>query len=172
MPIVGTRQDTVKMPPIVADLQQSDHFECIVTLTGQDREMFDQVNELFGFVPDSDLNNLQQREAESAARANAVAYDRFSMMQVREVLRSGNLCSPLVTRYNTVRPNAVHAGTLSLVGTDQNRIVGKVDCLLNEQAHSCSMANAVNSNGGGKAAHRTMALSQHSLRPRPQEFSV
>ncbi len=62
MPIYGTRPEAIKMAPIVKALQRSEHFECEVTVTGQHREMLDQVNELFGIVPDHDLNIIQPRQ--------------------------------------------------------------------------------------------------------------
>ncbi|KUG57822.1 non-hydrolyzing UDP-N-acetylglucosamine 2-epimerase [Nesterenkonia jeotgali] len=62
MPIYGTRPEAIKMAPIVKALQASDLFECEVTVTGQHREMLDQVNELFGIVPDHDLNIIQPRQ--------------------------------------------------------------------------------------------------------------
>jgi UDP-N-acetylglucosamine 2-epimerase (non-hydrolysing) len=60
MPIFGTRPEAIKMAPIVNALHASPDFDCIVTVTGQHREMLDQVNEIFGIVPDHDLNILQQ----------------------------------------------------------------------------------------------------------------
>ncbi|MGO4435306.1 UDP-N-acetylglucosamine 2-epimerase (non-hydrolyzing), partial [Paenarthrobacter sp. RAF9] len=60
MPIFGTRPEAIKMAPIVSAFQKSPDFDCIVTVTGQHREMLDQVNELFGIEPDHDLNILQQ----------------------------------------------------------------------------------------------------------------
>ncbi|WP_343317653.1 UDP-N-acetylglucosamine 2-epimerase (non-hydrolyzing) [Arthrobacter sp. TMP15] len=59
MPIFGTRPEAIKMAPIVSAFHADDRFECIVTVTGQHREMLDQVNELFGIVPNHDLNILQ-----------------------------------------------------------------------------------------------------------------
>ncbi|AIY00885.1 UDP-N-acetylglucosamine 2-epimerase [Arthrobacter sp. PAMC 25486] len=56
MPIYGTRPEAIKMAPIVAALKADPSFECVVTVTGQHREMLDQVNELFGITPDHDLN--------------------------------------------------------------------------------------------------------------------
>lgn len=58
MPIFGTRPEAIKMAPIVRALESS-NMDCFVTVTGQHREMLDQVNELFGVVPDADLNILQ-----------------------------------------------------------------------------------------------------------------
>lgn len=66
MPIFGTRPEAIKMAPIVAALQDSADFDCVVTVTGQHREMLDQVNDLFGIVPDYDLDILQQGQSLSA----------------------------------------------------------------------------------------------------------
>ena len=59
MPIYGTRPEAIKMAPIVAALTASELFDCVVVVTGQHREMLDQVNELFGITPDHDLDILQ-----------------------------------------------------------------------------------------------------------------
>lgn len=63
MPIYGTRPEAIKMAPIVAALKASDTLDCVVTVTGQHREMLDQVNELFGIVPDHDLKILKQGQS-------------------------------------------------------------------------------------------------------------
>lgn len=63
----------------------------------------------------------------------------------------------LVMRDNTERPEAVDAGTVALIGTDENRIVREVDRLLHDGEHFAAMANAVNPYGDGKAAERTVA---------------
>lgn len=69
----------------------------------------------------------------------------------------------LVMRENTERPEAVVAGTVKLIGTDEDRIVSEVDQLLHDQAHFDSMANAVNPYGDGKAAARTVAAIEQML---------
>ncbi|UPO78651.1 UDP-N-acetylglucosamine 2-epimerase (non-hydrolyzing) [Arthrobacter sp. Helios] len=69
----------------------------------------------------------------------------------------------LVMRENTERPEAVVAGTVKLIGTDENRIVAEVDQLLNDRVHFDSMANAVNPYGDGKAASRTVAAIEELL---------
>ncbi|WP_312918572.1 non-hydrolyzing UDP-N-acetylglucosamine 2-epimerase, partial [Kocuria sp.] len=63
----------------------------------------------------------------------------------------------LVMRENTERPEAVTAGTVKLIGTDEERIVTEVDRLLNDDAAYHEMANAVNPYGDGKAAERSLA---------------
>jgi UDP-N-acetylglucosamine 2-epimerase (non-hydrolysing) len=359
MPIFGTRPEAIKMAPIVSALQESAHFDCIVTVTGQHREMLDQVNELFGIVPDHDLNILRQGQTLSAimtrtidgletlfaasrpdavvvqgdtttstAAAIAAFYHGIPVVHVEAGLRSGDLLSPfpeeanrkitsqiarlhlaptstsrenllregvspedivvtgntvidallatvdkqlpftdprleelatsgrrillvtthrrenqgdamrnmgralariadaepeltivlpahknpvvreavlpaldgkpnvlvteplaygeftrllsvahvvltdsggvqeeapslgkpvLVMRENTERPEAVHAGTVLLIGTDEERIVSEVSRLIHDQGHFAAMANAVNPYGDGKAAERTVA---------------
>ena len=131
MPIFGTRPEAIKMAPIVSALQESPHFRCIVTVTGQHREMLDQVNELFGIVPDHDLNILQQGQSLSAimtrtidgleklfaatrpdavvvqgdtttstAAAIAAFYHGIPVVHVEAGLRSGDLLSPFPEEAN------------------------------------------------------------------------
>ncbi|MFF2824132.1 non-hydrolyzing UDP-N-acetylglucosamine 2-epimerase [Arthrobacter koreensis] len=69
----------------------------------------------------------------------------------------------LVMRENTERPEAVDAGTVKLIGTDEERIVAEVDQLLNVEGYYDSMANAVNPYGDGKAAARTVAAIEQML---------
>ncbi|MET1156011.1 UDP-N-acetylglucosamine 2-epimerase, partial [Arthrobacter sp.] len=69
----------------------------------------------------------------------------------------------LVMRDNTERPEAVDAGTVTLIGTDEERIFKEVDRLLHDQDHYDSMANAVNPYGDGKAALRTVAAIEAML---------
>lgn len=56
MAIYGTRPEAVKMAPLVIALRDDPRFEVRVVVTGQHREMLDQVNQAFGIVPDRDLN--------------------------------------------------------------------------------------------------------------------
>ncbi|WP_304362557.1 non-hydrolyzing UDP-N-acetylglucosamine 2-epimerase [Arthrobacter koreensis] len=69
----------------------------------------------------------------------------------------------LVMRENTERPEAVDAGTVKLIGTDEDHIVAEVDQLLNVKGYYDSMANAVNPYGDGKAAARTVAAIEQML---------
>lgn len=61
MLIFGTRPEAIKMCPLVKEFQKhSEEFETIVCVTGQHREMLDQVLHLFDVRPDFDLNIMQQ----------------------------------------------------------------------------------------------------------------
>lgn len=56
MPVYGTRPEAIKMAPLVLALRDSEQFEVTVAVTGQHREMLDQVNRVFGIEPDIDLD--------------------------------------------------------------------------------------------------------------------
>ena len=60
----------------------------------------------------------------------------------------------LVMRDTTERPEAVHAGTVKLVGTDFNRIVSEVTTLLDKPSAYRRMSQAVNPYGDGHACER------------------
>ena len=56
MLVFGTRPEAIKMCPLVLELKgRPDEFETVVTVTGQHREMLDQVLSVFGIVPEHDL---------------------------------------------------------------------------------------------------------------------
>ena len=61
MLVFGTRPEAIKMAPLVKKFQQcSEEFETVVCVTGQHREMLDQVLTLFDIHPDFDLDIMKQ----------------------------------------------------------------------------------------------------------------
>ena len=61
MLVFGTRPEAIKMCPLVKEFQKrSEEFETIVCVTGQHREMLDQVLQIFDVKPDYDLNIMKQ----------------------------------------------------------------------------------------------------------------
>ena len=61
MLVFGTRPEAIKMCPLVKEFQKhNDEFETIVCVTGQHREMLDQVLDIFEVKPDFDLNIMKQ----------------------------------------------------------------------------------------------------------------
>jgi UDP-N-acetylglucosamine 2-epimerase (non-hydrolysing) len=60
--VYGTRPEAIKVAPLVTALEQADGLVPVVAVTGQHREMLDQVNELFGIEPAHDLNIIQPRQ--------------------------------------------------------------------------------------------------------------
>lgn len=61
MLVFGTRPEAIKMAPLVKAFQRAtDHFRTLVCVTGQHREMLDQVLSIFEITPDYDLNIMKQ----------------------------------------------------------------------------------------------------------------
>ena len=61
MLIFGTRPEAIKMAPLVKEFQKhSNDFDTVVCVTGQHREMLDQVLKIFEITPDYDLNIMKQ----------------------------------------------------------------------------------------------------------------
>ncbi len=69
----------------------------------------------------------------------------------------------LVMRENTERPEAVEAGVVKLIGTDEDRIVHEVDRLLHDRAFFNAMSEAMNPYGDGTAAQRSIASIENLL---------
>lgn len=61
--VYGTRPEAIKMCPLILELKNRPEVESIVCITGQHREMLDQVNGLFGVKADYDLNIMQERQS-------------------------------------------------------------------------------------------------------------
>ena len=79
--VFGTRPEAIKMAPLVKKLQsEPEKFRTVVAVTGQHRQMLDQVLRIFDIVPDYDLNIMQ---------ANQDLYDVTSRVLVgmRDVLK-------------------------------------------------------------------------------------
>ena len=80
--VFGTRPEAIKMAPLVKKLQSlPEQFKTVVAVTGQHRQMLDQVLRIFDIVPDYDLNIMQ---------ANQDLYDVTSRVLVgmRDVLKA------------------------------------------------------------------------------------
>ena len=61
--VFGTRPEAIKMAPLVKKLQaEPDEFQTVVCVTGQHREMLDQVLHLFDITPDYDLNIMKPNQ--------------------------------------------------------------------------------------------------------------
>lgn len=61
--VFGTRPEAIKMAPLVLALKRANQFEVRVCVTGQHREMLDQVLELFEIKPDFDLKVMTARQS-------------------------------------------------------------------------------------------------------------
>lgn len=71
--IFGTRPDTIKMAPIIKELeQQTEHFQLITIATAQHRQMLDQVLDVFKIKPDYDLNIMKPSQTLATITKNTV----------------------------------------------------------------------------------------------------
>jgi UDP-N-acetylglucosamine 2-epimerase (non-hydrolysing) len=61
--VYGTRPEAIKVAPLITALAASSNLKPVMAVTGQHREMLDQVNALFEIVPDHDLNIFSQRQS-------------------------------------------------------------------------------------------------------------
>lgn len=156
MPIFGTRPEAIKMAPIINALEASPIFNCIVTVTGQHREMLDQVNELFGIVPRHDLNILQHGQSlsgimtrtidgldslfsqakpdavivqgdttTSTAAAIAAFYHGIPVVHVEAGLRSGDLMSPFPEEANRKMISQIASLHLAPTSTSKGNLLAE-----------------------------------------------
>ena len=72
MSVFGTRPEAIKMAPLVRALQDDPDVESVLCVTAQHREMLDQVLDLFGLVPDYDLNIMKPNQTISMITANVL----------------------------------------------------------------------------------------------------
>jgi UDP-N-acetylglucosamine 2-epimerase (non-hydrolysing) len=72
MVLYGTRPEAIKVAPLVSRLEASDIFEVVPVVTGQHREMLDQVNQLFGIVPKHDFDLMVHGAGLDALAARAL----------------------------------------------------------------------------------------------------
>lgn len=90
MLVFGTRPEAIKMAPLVMEFRKKkDAFQTVVCVTGQHREMLHQVLNIFGIIPDYDLDIMQVEQD---------LYDITTrvLMGMREVLRKEKPDSVLV----------------------------------------------------------------------------
>lgn len=84
MLVFGTRPEAIKMAPLVKEIQKhSEKFETIVCVTGQHREMLDQVLNIFGIIPDYDLNIMRQGQDLYDVTARVLTRMRDVMKEVK-----------------------------------------------------------------------------------------
>jgi UDP-N-acetylglucosamine 2-epimerase (non-hydrolysing) len=72
MAVYGTRPEAVKMAPVVKALEASDEFSCEVVVTGQHREMLDQINDGLGITPDADLGVFSHAQGPALVAARTI----------------------------------------------------------------------------------------------------
>lgn len=73
MTVYGTRPEAIKVATVVEALDRDERFESIPVVTGQHREMLDQVNAMFGITPKHDLDLMRPGQPLNAIVSRAIA---------------------------------------------------------------------------------------------------
>ena len=117
MLVFGTRPEAIKMAPLVKEFQKyPEQFETIVCVTGQHREMLEQVLNLFEIKPDYDLNIMTQGQDlyDVTARVLVGMRDVLKEVQPDVVLVHGNTttstAAALAAFYQKIPVGHVEAG--------------------------------------------------------------
>jgi UDP-N-acetylglucosamine 2-epimerase (non-hydrolysing) len=99
MIIYGTRPEAIKMAPLVRVLDAHTGIQPVVAVTGQHREMLDQVNQLFGIRPDHDLNLMVPGAGltDLAARTLAATGELIQRVSPDVVVVQGDTTSALLS---------------------------------------------------------------------------
>ncbi len=99
MLVFGTRPEAIKMCPLVNELKTRKNIETVVCVTGQHRQMLDQVLETFGVVPDYDLSVMKEKQTLFDITTNILNRIKDVLEQVRPdvVLVHGDTSTTFVT---------------------------------------------------------------------------
>lgn len=99
MVVFGTRPEAIKMCPLVKELKTRDKLETIVCVTGQHREMLDQVLDAFNVVPDYDLSIMKEKQTLFDVTINIIEKMKTVLEEVRPdvVLVHGDTSTTFVT---------------------------------------------------------------------------
>ncbi len=117
MLVFGTRPEAIKMAPLVKEFQkQKERIETVVCVTGQHREMLDQVLKIFDIKPDYDLNIMKQGQDLYDVTARVLTGMREVLKEVKPdvVLVHGDTttstAAALATFYQQIPVGHVEAG--------------------------------------------------------------
>lgn len=99
MLVFGTRPEAIKMCPLVNELKTRDNVQTIVCVTGQHRQMLDQVLEAFQVVPDYDLSVMKDKQTLFDITTNILNRIKSVLDQVKPdvVLVHGDTSTTFVT---------------------------------------------------------------------------
>lgn len=114
--IVGTRPEAIKMAPVIRELGRQDAIVSSVCVTGQHREMLDQVLDLFNIVPDYDLNVMfpNQTLNQLVARIINALEPLLDSLQPDWILVQGDtttvMTAAIAARHRKIKIGHVEAG--------------------------------------------------------------
>lgn len=114
--IFGTRPEAIKMAPVILALKRDPRCRTEVCVTAQHRSMLDQVLNIFGIVPDADLNIMKPNQTLAEITSNAIVHvDRYLKESAPDiVLVQGDtttvLAAALTSFYHRIPVAHVEAG--------------------------------------------------------------
>lgn len=99
MLVFGTRPEAIKMCPLVNELKKRKNIEAIVCVTGQHRQMLDQVLEAFSVVPDYDLSIMKDKQTLFDVTVNILEKIKIVLEKIKPdvVLVHGDTSTTFVT---------------------------------------------------------------------------
>lgn len=99
MLVFGTRPEAIKMCPLVNELKTRKNIRTIVCVTGQHRQMLDQVLEVFRVIPDYDLSIMKQKQTLFEVTINILEGIKSVLEEVKPdiVLVHGDTSTTFVT---------------------------------------------------------------------------
>ena len=99
MLVFGTRPEAIKMCPLVLELKKRPELETVVCVTGQHRQMLDQVLDAFGVKPDYDLSIMKDKQTLFDVTVNILERIKAVLEEVRPdvVLVHGDTSTTFVT---------------------------------------------------------------------------
>ncbi|MEA4921270.1 MAG: UDP-N-acetylglucosamine 2-epimerase (non-hydrolyzing) [Clostridiaceae bacterium] len=134
MSVFGTRPEAIKMAPLVKELAAYEEIEPIVCVTGQHREMLDQVLNAFNITPDFDLDIMEKNQTLSSVTSKVL----MGLKKVFEVNRpdivlvhgdtTTSFAAALAAFYDQIKVGHVEAGLRSFDKTspypeEMNRVL-------------------------------------------------
>ncbi len=114
--IIGTRPEAIKLSPLILAIRNNSNYKLNVCVTGQHREMLDQVLDIFDIIPNVDLNLMQKNQtlASFTSRAIQVINEYLKECSPDILFIQGDtttvLCSALSAYYNQIPVGHVEAG--------------------------------------------------------------
>jgi UDP-N-acetylglucosamine 2-epimerase (non-hydrolysing) len=114
--IFGTRPEAIKLAPVILAMRNDPSFSCHVCVTAQHRQMLDQVLDVFGIVPDTDLDLMERDQSLGSFTSKAIRkLDAFiASARPDMILVQGDtttvFCAALAAFYHRVPVGHVEAG--------------------------------------------------------------
>lgn len=167
--VFGTRPEAIKMCPLVYELKKRESISTVVCVTGQHRQMLEQILEVFSVTPDYDLSIMKEKQTLFDVTTNILERIKSVLEEEKPnvVLVHGDTSTTFVTAlacfYLQIPVGHVEAGLrtydiYSPYPEEFNRqavsIISQYNFALTDQAVYDAMSHASNPYGDGHACER------------------